>query len=317
MLKVGIIGTGHLGSIHLNLLKKSNLYKVIGFHDIDLKRSNELGDDFVYFKDSNELINSVDVVFICSNTPSHHFIAKKCLKNNKHIFIEKPITSTIEQAKELVDLAKENNLMGQVGHVERFNPAYVSVKETIKNPKFIECHRLAEFNPRGNDVSVVLDLMIHDIDIVLSIVKSKIKSVNSNGVCVISETPDITNARVEFENGCVANFTASRISLKNMRKTRFFQNDAYISVDFLEKKSEVVKISEAINSLDKYAMIIKNNSGKKKQIYYKNPVINPANSIVKEHESFANSISNNSTPIISLEDGYLALSLASQIIKNI
>lgn len=317
MLKVGVIGTGHLGSIHLKLLKKSNLYKVIGFHDIDLKRSNELGDDFVYFKDSNELINSVDVVFICSNTPSHHFIAKKCLKNNKHIFIEKPITSTIEQAKELVDLAKENNLMGQVGHVERFNPAYVSVKETIKNPKFIECHRLAEFNPRGNDVSVVLDLMIHDIDIVLSIVKSKIKSVNANGVCVISETPDITNARVEFENGCVANFTASRISLKNMRKTRFFQNDAYISVDFLEKKSEVVKISEAINSLDKYAMIIKNNSGKKKQIYYKNPVINPANSIVKEHESFANSISNNSTPIISLEDGYLALSLASQIIKNI
>ena len=159
--------------------------------------------------------------------------------------------------------------------------------------------------------------MIHDIDIVLSIVKSKIKSVNANGVCVISETPDITNARVEFENGCVANFTASRISLKNMRKTRFFQNDAYISVDFLEKKSEVVKISEAINSLDKYAMIIKNNSGKKKQIYYKNPVINPVNSIVKEHESFANSISNNSTPIISLEDGYLALSLASQIIKNI
>jgi predicted dehydrogenase len=317
MLKVGVIGTGHLGSIHLKLLKKSNLYKVIGFHDSDLKRSKELGNDFVYFKDSNELINSVDVVFICSNTPSHHFIAKKCLKNNKHIFIEKPITSTIEQAKELVDLAKENNLMGQVGHVERFNPAYVSVKETIKNPKFIECHRLAEFNPRGNDVSVVLDLMIHDIDIVLSIVKSKIKSVNANGVCVISETPDITNARVEFENGCVANFTASRISLKNMRKTRFFQNDAYISVDFLEKKSEVVKISEAINSLDKYAMIIKNNSGKKKQIYYKNPVINPTNSIVKEHESFANSISNNSTPIISLEDGYLALSLASQIIKNI
>jgi predicted dehydrogenase len=317
MLKVGVIGTGHLGSIHLKLLKKSNLYKVIGFHDSDLKRSKELGNDFVYFKDSNELINIVDVVFICSNTPSHHFIAKKCLKNNKHIFIEKPITSTIEQAKELVDLAKENNLMGQVGHVERFNPAYVSVKETIKNPKFIECHRLAEFNPRGNDVSVVLDLMIHDIDIVLSIVKSKIKSVNANGVCVISETPDITNARVEFENGCVANFTASRISLKNMRKTRFFQNDAYISVDFLEKKSEVVKISEAINSLDKYAMIIKNNSGKKKQIYYKNPVINPANSIVKEHESFANSISNNSTPIISLEDGYLALSLASQIIKNI
>ena len=187
----------------------------------------------------------------------------------------------------------------------------LSVKDTIKNPKFIECHRLAEFNPRGNDVSVVLDLMIHDIDIVLSTLV-KIKSVNAVSVCVISETPDICNARVEFENGCVANFTASRISLKNMRKTRFFQNDAYISVDFLENAKDFI----SINSLDK-SNNNKYNSGEKKQIYYKNPVINPTNSIVKEHESFANSISNNSTPIISLEDGYLALSLASQIIKNI
>ena len=221
------------------------------------------------------------MVFICSNTTTHYEIAKICLENNKHIFIEKPITSTVKQAKELVKLAKDKNLIGQVGHVERFNPAYVSIKETINNPKLIECHRLAEFNPRGNDVSVVLDLMIHDIDIVLSIVKSKIKSVSANGVCVISETPDITNARVEFENGCVANFTSSRISLKNMRKTRFFQNDTYISVDFLEKKSEIVKISNAINNSDKYAMIIENSNGDKKQINYQNPEIKITNAIVE------------------------------------
>ena len=317
MIKVGVIGTGHLGAIHLRLLNESSLYQVIGFHDKDLKKSKDLGTDNVSFKDSIDLISSVDVVFICSNTPTHYEIAKKCLENNKHIFVEKPITSTVEQAKELVQLAKDKSLIGQVGHVERFNPAYVSLKETIDNPKFIECHRLAEFNPRGNDVSVVLDLMIHDIDIVLSIVKSKIKSVSANGVCVISDTPDITNARVEFENGCVANFTSSRISLKNMRKTRFFQNDAYISLDFLEKKSEVVKISNTINNSDKYAMIIENSKGDKKQIHYNNPEIKITNAIVEEHNSFAYSIKNNSKPIISLEDGYLALNLANKIINKI
>lgn len=315
MIKAGVIGAGHLGSIHLKLLNQSIFFKLVGFFDI--KKEISLKNDFIYFDKMIDLIEAVDAIFICSNTPNHHKIAKICIKKSKHIFIEKPITSTVEQAVDLVNLSNKKNIKGQVGHVERFNPAFSCLNNTIENPKFIECHRLAEFNPRGNDVSVVLDLMIHDIDIVLSVVKSKPTNVSANGVCVISETPDICNARVEFENGCVANFTASRISLKNMRKTRLFQNDAYISVDFLEKKSEVVKISDTINSLDKYAMIIKNNSGEKKQIYYKNPVINPTNSIVEEHESFANSITNNSTPIISLEDGYLALSLANQIIKNI
>ncbi|MGY8945754.1 MAG: Gfo/Idh/MocA family protein [Flavobacteriales bacterium] len=317
MIKAGVIGTGHLGSIHLKLLSESNFYHLIGFYDKDLEKSKKLSNNYVFFKDFNQLINSVDVVFICSNTPTHYSIAKACLEKNRHVFIEKPITSTVEEAKELVDLASHNNLIGQVGHVERFNPAFVSLKKTIINPKFIECHRLAEFNPRGNDVSVVLDLMIHDIDIVLSLVKSKIKSVSANGVCVISETPDITNARVEFENGCVANFTSSRISLKNMRKTRIFQNDAYISVDFLEKKSEVVKISNEIDSSDKYAMIIENSKGDKKHIYYKNPEITTTNAIVEEHNSFANSITNNSKPEISLEDGYSALKLANEIINKI
>ena len=236
MIKAGVIGAGHLGSIHLKLLNKSIYYEVIGFFDINKNISLEKN-DFVFFKKMEDLIELVDVVFICSNTPNHYKIAKICINKSKHVFIEKPITSTVEQAIDLVNLSNIKNIKGQVGHVERFNSAFTCLDDTIKNPKFIECHRLSEFNPRGNDVSVVLDLMIHDIDIVLSVVKSKPISINANGVCVISETPDICNARVEFKNGCIANFTASRISLKNMRKTRFFQSNAYISVDFFRKEN--------------------------------------------------------------------------------
>ena len=264
-----------------------------------------------------DLIELVDVVFICSNTPNHYKIAKICINKSKHVFIEKPITSTVEQAIDLVNLSNIKNIKGQVGHVERFNSAFTCLDDTIKNPKFIECHRLSEFNPRGNDVSVVLDLMIHDIDIVLSVVKSKPISINANGVCVISETPDICNARVEFKNGCIANFTASRISLKNMRKTRFFQSNAYISVDFLEKKTEVVKIKDANSIDDEYAMIIENSSGNKKQIFYNNPEIKETNAIIEEHNAFAKSILEDKVPLISLKDGLEALRLANQILKKI
>ena len=315
MLKAGVIGAGHLGSIHLKLLNQSDYFKLIGYFDINKQIS--LNNDFLYFEEMYDLIKAVDVVFICSNTPNHYKIAKKCIENSKHIFIEKPITSTVDQAIDLVKLSSNKKIKGQVGHVERFNPAFCCLDDTIKNPKFIECHRLAEFNPRGNDVSVVLDLMIHDIDIVLSVVKSKPINVSANGVCVISETPDICNARVEFENGCVANFTASRISLKNMRKTRFFQSNAYISVDFLKKKTEVVKIKEVDNIQDKYAMIIQNNSGKKKQIVYNNPEIKETNAIVEEHNAFAKAIIEDKVPIISLNDGLNALDLANKILNKI
>ena len=315
MLKAGVIGAGHLGSIHLKLLNQSDYFKLIGYFDIN--KQIFLNNDFLYFEEMCDLIKAVDVVFICSNTPNHYKIAKKCIENSKHIFIEKPITSTVDQAIDLVKLSSNKKIKGQVGHVERFNPAFCCLDDTIKNPKFIECHRLAEFNPRGNDVSVVLDLMIHDIDIVLSVVKSKPINVSANGVCVISETPDICNARVEFENGCVANFTASRISLKNMRKTRFFQSNAYISVDFLEKKTEVVKIKEVDNIQDKYAMIIQNNSGKKKQIVYNNPEIKESNAIVEEHNAFAKAIIEDKVPIISLNDGLNALDLANKILNKI
>jgi predicted dehydrogenase len=315
MLKAGVIGAGHLGSIHLKLLNQSDYFKLIGYFDINKEISSN--NDFLYFKEMSDLIKAVDVVFICSNTPNHYKIAKKCIEKSKHIFIEKPITSTVDQAIDLVKLSINKKIKGQVGHVERFNPAFCCLDDTIKNPKFIECHRLAEFNPRGNDVSVVLDLMIHDIDIVLSVVKSKPINVSANGVCVISETPDICNARVEFENGCVANFTASRISLKNMRKTRFFQSNAYISIDFLEKKTEVVKIKDANNVEDKYAMVIENASGKKKQIVYNNPKVKDTNAIVEEHNAFAKAIIEDKVPIISLKDGLNALDLANKILNKI
>ena len=208
MIKAGVIGAGHLGSIHLKLLKESNFFELIGFFDTNTKISN-INDEFLFFDNIDKLINSIDAAFICTNTPNHYKIAKKCIENSKHVFIEKPITNDVDQAIDLVTLSNKKKIKGQVGHVERFNSAFTCLNDTINNPKFIECHRLAEFNPRGNDVSVVLDLMIHDIDIVLSLVKSKPNLVNANGVSVINEAPDICNARVEFENGCVANFTAS------------------------------------------------------------------------------------------------------------
>ncbi len=239
MLKVGVLGAGHLGKIHLRLLNESQKYTLIGFHDPDAINSKKVEAEFgySYFDNINKLIDAVDVVDIVTPTLSHFDCAKKAMEKGKHVFIEKPITNTLEEAETLLSLEEKHNVKGQVGHVERFNPAFMAVRDKIQNPMFIETHRLAEFNPRGTDVPVVLDLMIHDIDAILSVVNSEVKQINASGVSVISNSPDIANARIEFENGCVANLTASRISLKNMRKSRFFQRDAYISIDFLEKKS--------------------------------------------------------------------------------
>ena len=314
MIKAGVIGVGHLGNIHLNLLKSSSKFDLIGYNDLVKNKKNF---DIEYYDEIDRIILASEALFICTNTPNHFSIAKKCIKRNKHVFIEKPVTTTVKQAEELLKLSKKYNVIGQVGHVERFNPAFSSLTNVIKDPKFIECHRLAEFNPRGNDVSVVLDLMIHDIDIVLSIVNSNVKDIKANGVCVINNTPDICNARVEFENGCIVNFTASRISLKNMRKTRFFQSNAYISVDFLEKKTEIVQINDIKDVNDNYAMIIENSDGKKKEIIYNNPEIKENNAILEEHNAFAKSILDNSIPIVSLKDGLNALKLASEILKKI
>ena len=319
MLKAGVLGAGHLGKIHLRLLQESKKYELVGFFDPFTENAKKVAKEFGYklFDSIEELIAAVEVVDIVTPTLSHFECAKKAIEKGRHIFIEKPITKTVLEAEAIKTLASQFHVQGQVGHVERFNPAFTAVKDKIDTPMFIETHRLAEFNPRGTDVPVVLDLMIHDIDIVLKLIKSRIKSVSANGVSVISDSPDITNARVEFENGAVANFTASRISLKNMRKTRLFQNNAYISVDFLEKKSEVVKISDFIEKKDNYAMVIENSNGQKKQIYYSNPEPKSVNSIIEEHNDFAKSIINNTSPLVSFKDGFNALELATQIINKV
>ena len=275
--------------------------------------SEEFG--YVAFNSVSDLIDAVDVIDIVTPTLSHFDCAKEAINAGKHIFVEKPITNTLEEAEAIRTLVSQHHVKGQVGHVERFNPAFTAARDTIDTPMFIECHRLAEFNPRGTDVPVVLDLMIHDIDIILSVVKSEVKSVHASGVSVISDTPDIANARIEFENGCVANLTASRISLKNMRKTRFFQKDAYISVDFLEKKSEVVKMKDVPENPDEFAMILQNAEGVKKQIYFENPSIESNNAILDELETFADAIENDTRPVVTLGDGTDALRVAHQIIN--
>ena len=316
MLKVGVLGAGHLGKIHLRLLNQSDKYELVGFYDPHSENADKVAAEFGYkkFDTIEELIHAVDVVDIVTPTLSHHDCAKDAIQAGKHVFIEKPISNTVEEAEELIALAKQHNVKGQVGHVERFNPAFISTKEMIENPMFIETHRLAEFNPRGTDVPVVLDLMIHDIDVILSVVKSKVKLINASGVSVISDTPDIANARIEFENGCVANLTSSRISMKNMRKSRFFQKDAYISVDFLDKVCEVVKMKDAPEVPGDFDMILQNAEGVKKQIYFDNPDVNANNAILDELETFADAINNNTTPVVTLEDGTEALRVAYQII---
>jgi predicted dehydrogenase len=318
MLKAGVLGAGHLGKIHLRLLNQSEKYELVGFYDADPENAKLVAAEFgyTYFDSIDALIEVVDVVDIVTPTLSHYECAKKAINKGKHIFIEKPITNTVEEAETIRTLVAEHGVKGQVGHVERFNPAFTSVKDQIKNPMFIECHRLAEFNPRGTDVPVVLDLMIHDIDIILSVVGSPVKHVSASGVSVVSETPDIANARIEFKNGCVANLTASRISLKNMRKTRFFQKDAYISVDFLEKKCEVVKMKDAPEHPGDFDMILQNAEGIKKQIYFDNPVIENNNAIQDELETFADAINNNTKPIVTLHDGTEALRVATMIINQ-
>jgi len=318
MLKTGVLGAGHLGKIHLRLLNQSEKYNLVGFYDADEDNAKKVEAEFgyTYFNSIEKLIDAVDVVDIVTPTLSHFDCAKQAISKGKHIFIEKPITNTVEEAETLRNLVANHGVKGQVGHVERFNPAFIGVKDMLDKPMFIETHRLAEFNPRGTDVPVVLDLMIHDIDIILSVVKSKVKHLSASGVSVISDTPDIANARIEFENGCVANLTASRISLKNMRKTRFFQRDAYISVDFLEKKCEVVKMKDAPQNPGDFDMILQNAEGLKKQIYFDNPEIANNNAILDELETFADAINNNTTPIVTLHDGTEALRVATMIIDQ-
>lgn len=320
MLKIGVLGAGHLGKIHLKCIKQISKYQLVGFYDADVENAARVEKELEVksFEGIDELIDQVDVVDIVTPTLSHFDCASRSLRKFRHVFIEKPIVTTPEEALGLIKLAAEADVKVQVGHVERFNPAFIAAAPYIENPMFIETHRLAQFNPRGTDVPVILDLMIHDLDIVLSVVKSGIRKVSASGVSVVSDTPDIANARIEFDNGCVANLTASRISMKNMRKSRFFQRDAYIAVDFLEKSSEIIRMREVDpNHADPLAMILDLGQGKQpKQILFEKPAIEPINAILTELESFADAIINNTTPPVTIHDGYAALDLAYRIIEK-
>ncbi len=284
MLKIGVLGAGHLGKIHIKCIQETDVYDLRGFYDPDEENSAQVEKDFQIrrYADIESLIKEVDVVDIVTPTISHFECAALALRKFKHVFIEKPVVASPEEARQLIGLASEAGVKVQVGHVERFNPAFTAVEPYFEQPVFVETHRLALFNPRGTDVPVILDLMIHDIDIVLSVVKSNIKNIHASGVAVVSDTPDIANARLEFDNGCVANLTASRISMKNMRKSRFFQKDAYISVDFLDKKSEILKLKSLgkDEEVDPLAMVIDLGEGKgTKQIIFDKPDVKPINAI--------------------------------------
>lgn len=318
-MKIGVLGAGHLGMIHMRLLKEIPAYTVMGFYDPDMEKSAKAQEEHSLnsFKSVKDLIEHCDVVDVVTPTLSHYDCAALALRKSKHVFIEKPITNTLSEARKLANLAREANTKVQIGHVERFNPAYLAAKDYCNQPMFIEAHRLAQFNPRGTDVPVVLDLMIHDIDIVLNIVKSDVRRISASGVAVVSETPDIANARIEFDNGCVANLTASRISMKNMRKTRLFQRDAYISIDFLKKKTEIIRLSSIEGEPNADTMFIDLGIGKgKKAITFEAPEIPETNAIKMELETFAEAIINNTTPIVTVDDGYKALEVAYKIIDK-
>lgn len=319
MLKIGVLGAGHLGKIHLKILKDSTFFDLIGFYDSNKETRDKVSTEFGIksFDNPDTLLDLCDVIDIVTPTITHFKLAKEAIKKSKHVFIEKPLANSIEEGKTLMQLSKEANVKVQVGHVERFNPAFTAAQSYLNSPLFIETHRLALFNPRGTDVSVVLDLMIHDIDIVLSTVKANIKKISASGVAVVSDTPDITNARIEFDNGCVANLTASRISMKNMRKSRFFQRDAYISVDFLEKRSEIIRMKTIEGNADPLAVTIDLGEKGVKQIYFENPEIKPTNAIESELRTFATAINEDLEPIVSIDAGYKALEVAHLIIEKV
>ncbi|MBK9734613.1 MAG: Gfo/Idh/MocA family oxidoreductase [Saprospiraceae bacterium] len=314
-MKIGLVGLGHLGKIHLKCLLNTN-FEFVGFYDTDRVLSATMAEmhQIESFESLEALIAAVECVDIVSPTTYHYEIAKQAIIAGKHVFIEKPLTETLDQADELVQLAHKYGVKVQVGHVERYNPAIRSLSNIQFKPKFIEGHRLAIFNPRGTDVSVVLDLMIHDLDIILNMVKSEVKEVRANGVCIVSKTPDICNARIEFENGTVVNLTASRISLKNMRKIRIFQDDAYISLDFLDKEAQVVKIEENVEGDDFSGMTIQTKDGLKR-IIIEAPTIMQNNAIEEELNDFYNAVVHNTNVLVTIEDGYKALKLA-QIIER-
>ena len=320
-IKVGVIGTGHLGKIHTKLFKEVANCELIGIYDKDLERAKQVAGEFKVksFENRNELLNEIDAVDIVATTSAHYELVKLAFEKNKHVFVEKPITVHIWEAEELVKIAEEKKLIFQVGHIERFNPALISLEKYQLDPLFVQTDRLAQFNPRGTDVAVVLDLMIHDIDIILSLIKSDVKSVSASGVPVVSDTLDIANARIEFENGAIANVTASRISQKKMRKMRMFQRDAYISLDFITGVAEVFRLlppdqkpKGLFKSFGEIGI-----GDKKKIVAYEQPKFKEVNALKLELELFVEAIVKGETPKVSGKDGLKALRVAEMIIAKI
>ena len=318
MLKIGVFGVGHLGRFHLNNWKEIKQAELVGFYDPNDVAAQEVSQKYqlARFLDPGTLMDAVDAIDVVAPTNYHFDLCKLALRKGKHVFVEKPLANTMDEARELLKLTKESNIKFQVGHVERFNPAFLSVKDLDLHPMFIEVHRLAQFNPRGTEVSVILDLMIHDIDIILSMVKSEVKSISANGVAVMTETPDIANVRIEFNNGCVANLTSSRISMKKMRKIRLFQKDAYIGIDFLNKKTEVIKLKTG-SEVDVFSFDLDTPDGSKKTISVSNPPVPETNAIKLELEQFCEAIIENTPTIVSEVDGYRAMDVAHQILQKI
>ncbi|MBC7873232.1 MAG: Gfo/Idh/MocA family oxidoreductase [Ferruginibacter sp.] len=317
MLKVGVFGVGHLGKFHLNNWKEIPGTELVGFYDPHDETARDVAEKYQIprFTDSDTLVDACDIIDIVAPTNSHFELCEKAIKKGKHVFVEKPLAQTMEEARQLVKLVKESGIKFQVGHVERFNPAFLAIKDMPLNPMFIEVHRLAQFNPRGTEVSVILDLMIHDIDIILSLVKSDVKTISASGVGVMTDTPDIANVRIEFHNGCVANLTSSRISMKKMRKIRLFQKDAYIGIDFLNKKTEIIRQKEPQDT-NLFAFDIETPSGKK-TIVMANPVVPEINAIKQELCAFKDAILNNTRTVVSEMDGLLAMDVAHQILAKI
>ena len=317
MLKIGIIGAGHLGKFHLNNWLEIEDITVVGFCDTDEANAKAVTEKYKIkrFDTADELLDNCDAVDIVAPTSYHYELCALALRKGKHVFVEKPLTNTMDEAKSLLKLAVESNVKFQVGHVERFNPAFVALKNYKLEPMFIEVHRLSQFNPRGTDVSVILDLMIHDIDIILQLVKSNVSYISANGVSVLSDTPDIANVRIEFDNGCVANLTSSRISMKKMRKMRLFQKDAYIGIDFLEKKTEIIS-QNATSEKNVFTFSIDTGKGKK-TVAIANPVVADTNAMKEELIAFKNAILNNTDTAVTVVDGFRAMEVAHQILSKI
>jgi predicted dehydrogenase len=317
MLKIGVFGVGHLGKFHLNSWKEISGIELVGFYDPNDITAKEVEEKYGLkrYSDAGLLLDDIDAADIVVPTNYHFALCEQAIKKGKHVFVEKPMANTIQEAKQILKIAKEANVKVQVGHVERFNPAYTAIKNLHLNPMFIEVHRLAQFNPRGTEVSVILDLMIHDIDIILSIVKSDVKHISASGVAVMTDTPDIANVRIEFNNGCVANLTSSRISMKKMRKIRLFQKDAYIGIDFLDKKTEIIKLKQPGDE-GAFSFDIDTPHGTK-TVAITNPEVKPVNAIKEELTAFRDAIVENKPVAVSEIDGYLAMEVAHEILDKI